>query len=66
MLPLIAVGLTGTTVAKFFPTLIAANSIAVAKPVADTLSPWSGFTLLCLYTAATLAIGGWLLVRRDA
>jgi ABC-2 type transport system permease protein len=30
------------------------------------LSPWVGFTVLCLYTAALLAVGGRLLVRRDA
>ena len=66
VLPLIAAGLTGTTVAKYFPTLIAANSIAVAKPVSDTLAPWTGFGMLCLYTATSLAAGGWLLARRDA
>ncbi|HKG49941.1 MAG TPA: ABC transporter permease subunit [Actinomycetales bacterium] len=66
VLPLIAVGLTGTTVAKFFPTLIVANSIAVAKPVSDTLAPWTGFCVLCLYTLAALGVGGWLLNRRDA
>jgi len=66
VLPLIAAGLTGTTVAKYFPTLIAANSIAVAKPVSDTLAPWTGFGVMCLYTATALAAGGWLFVRRDA
>jgi ABC-2 type transport system permease protein len=59
-------GLTGTTVAKFFPTMIAGNSLAVSKPVAECLSPWVGFGALCLYVAAALGAGGWLLVRRDA
>lgn len=66
VVPAVAAGLTGTTIAKFFPTLIAANSLAVAKPVADVLSPWTGFTVLLLYTAAALAAADWLLRRRDA
>lgn len=66
VVPAVAAGLTGTTVAKFFPTLIAANSLAVAKPVADVLSPWAGFTVLLLYTAAALAAADRLLRRRDA
>ncbi|NEA98719.1 ABC transporter permease [Streptomyces sp. SID13726] len=64
--PAALAGLTGTTVAKFFPTMIAGNSLAVSKPVADCLSPWVGFAVLCGYVAAALAAGGWLLVRRDA
>jgi hypothetical protein len=30
------------------------------------LSPWVGLGLLCLYAAVLLAVGGWLLTRRDA
>ncbi|HEX6523243.1 MAG TPA: hypothetical protein VF070_25080 [Streptosporangiaceae bacterium] len=30
------------------------------------LSPWAGLALLALYAAIALAIGRWLLVRRDA
>ena len=30
------------------------------------LSPWTGLAVLGLYAAVALAIGGWLLVRRDA
>jgi len=30
------------------------------------LSPWAGLAVLSLYAAAALAIGGWLLVHRDA
>ncbi len=66
VLPAVTVGLIGVSVAKYFPTTIAANSLAVAKPVADCLAPWTGFGVLCLYTTATLAAAGWLLVRRDA
>ncbi|MEO3756580.1 ABC transporter permease [Streptomyces sp. B6B3] len=66
VLPAATVGLAGVTVASYFPTTIAANSLAVAKPVADCLSPWTGFGMLCLYTTATLAAAGWSLTRRDA
>jgi ABC-2 type transport system permease protein len=66
VVPAALAGLTGVTVAKFFPTMIAANSLAVSKPVADCLSPWVGFTMLCLYVTAVLGAGGRLLVRRDA
>jgi ABC-2 type transport system permease protein len=66
VVPGMLAGLTGVTVAKFFPTMIAGNSLAVSKPVAGCLSPWAGFAALCLYVVAALAAGGWLLVRRDA
>lgn len=66
VVPAVLAGLTGITVAKFFPTMIAANSLAVSKPVADCLSPWVGFAVLCLYVVAAMGAGGWLLTRRDA
>lgn len=66
VLPALLAGTTGTTVAKFFPTMIAGNSLAVTVPVDGMLSPWAGLAVLCLYTAAFLAVGGRLLVRRDA
>jgi ABC-2 type transport system permease protein len=67
VVPLLVVGITrGPQVAKYFPTYIAANSMGVARPVAQMLSPWAGFALLWLYTAAVLGAGGWLLARRDA
>ncbi|AXK37742.1 ABC transporter permease [Streptomyces armeniacus] len=66
VLPAVLSGLTGITIAKFFPTMIVANSLAVARPVDDMLSPWTGLAVLCGYTAAVLAAGGWLLARRDA
>lgn len=66
VLPLLLAGFTGTTIAKFFPTIIAGNSLSVSVPDPDVLSPWVGFAFLCLYTAALLALGGRLLVRRDA
>ncbi|MCX5079457.1 ABC transporter permease [Streptomyces sp. NPDC001940] len=66
VLPAVLSGLTGVTVAKYFPTMIAGNSLAVSKPVADVLSPWAGFGVLCVYVLAALGAGGWLLTRRDA
>jgi hypothetical protein len=66
VLPALLAGVTGTAVAKFFPTMILANSLAVAKPVDGLLAPWPGFFLLCLYTAAVYVVGSRLLVRRDA
>ena len=66
VVPAVLAGLTGVTVAKFFPTMIAANSLAVSKPVAGCLSPWVGFAVLCSYVVAVLGVGGRLLVRRDA
>jgi hypothetical protein len=53
-------------VEQFMPMLIAENSMTAVKPVAHSLSPGAGFGMLCLYTAAALAAGGWALARRDA
>lgn len=67
VVPLLLAGATrGPQVAKYFPTFIAGNSLAVSRPVAEMLSPWVGLALLCAYTAAVLAAGAWLLARRDA
>ncbi len=54
------------TANKVLPMNIAENSLAAVKPVADSLSAWTGLALLCGYVAATLLVGGWLLARRDA
>lgn len=66
VVPAMLAGLTGMSVAKFLPTIIAGNSLCVTKPVADVLSPWAGFTVLFLYVVVALGAGGWLLARRDA
>jgi ABC-2 type transport system permease protein len=50
----------------YFPMLIAENSLTVIHPVPFSLSPWAGLGMLCLYAAALLGAGGWLLARRDA
>jgi ABC-2 type transport system permease protein len=59
----------------YMPIVIIGNSLTTTKPQlcpahADYcphfLSAWAGLGLLGLYTAAALAVGGWLLARRDA
>jgi ABC-2 type transport system permease protein len=69
VLPLIVIPL-GTSiqdrVEKFLPMMIAENSATAVKPVANSLSPALGFSLLCLYAAVALVAGGWALARRDA
>jgi len=54
------------SVQRFFPEIIAENSLTVIKPVAHSLSAWAGLGMLCLYAAVLLGAGGWLLARRDA
>jgi ABC-2 type transport system permease protein len=54
----------------YLPISIVANSLTAVKPMTDGqvvfLSPWTGLVMLCLYAAATLGVGAWLLARRDA
>jgi hypothetical protein len=59
----------------YVPISIVANSLGTTKPLPQTcddgpcphvLSAWTGLGVLVLYAAVALAIGGWLLVRRDA
>ena len=40
--------------------------MANVRPDPLILSPWSGFGLFCLYTAAVLALAAWQMARRDA
>jgi ABC-2 type transport system permease protein len=54
----------------YLPIAIVANSLTAVQPMSDDqvrfLSPWAGLGMLCLYAAATLGAGAWLLARRDA
>jgi hypothetical protein len=52
-------------IGKFLPANIGTTLTSV-HPLANHLSPWVGFGVLCGYAAAALALGGWLMVRRDA
>lgn len=65
VVPMVFAGRTGTTMATYFPTLIAGNSPAVAVPLHDMLAPWTGFHVLCLCTLLMLGAGALLLERRD-
>jgi hypothetical protein len=53
----------------YLPVAIVANSLTVVTPVSEDqvvfLSPWTGLGVLCLYAAAALGAGAWLLARRD-
>ena len=40
--------------------------MTAVKPVAHALSPWAGLGMLCLYAAALLGAGAFLLAKRDA
>jgi ABC-2 type transport system permease protein len=59
-----------TWIMAWLPIAIVANSLSVARPVGDGqvrfLSPWAGLGVLCLYAAAALGAGAFLLARRDA
>jgi ABC-2 type transport system permease protein len=54
----------------YLPIAIVANSLTAVKPMTEDevafLSPWAGLGMLCLYAAAALGAGAWLLARRDA
>ena len=56
VLPLLSLPL-GTSVqnavVKFLPEPMASTSLTVVKPVANTLSPWVSFGLLCGCPGAT-------------
>ena len=59
-------GLAQTPAGKFIPELIEGNSLGATQPVAGfSLSPWAGFGIICAYAAVLLAVGGWMLSRRD-
>ena len=70
-----AVGIALHSVATYMPLLILETSLSTTKPVTcgtsaascpHFLSAWAGLGVLGLYAAIALAIGGWLLARRDA
>jgi ABC-2 type transport system permease protein len=66
--PLFVLGLFGPSsvpVARFVPMFILINSVSVVAPAGGSLSAWAGTGVLCGYAAAALALGGWLLTRRD-
>jgi ABC-type transport system involved in multi-copper enzyme maturation permease subunit len=58
-------GPAGIKVLRFVPLSILINSVAVLTPVPGTLTAWAGLAVIGLYAAVALALGWWLLVRRD-
>ena len=68
------VGAAARGVAAYLPVFIIGNSLTTTKPPSCVgaaqcvhfLSPGVGLAVLGLYAAVALAIGCWLLVRRDA
>ncbi len=69
------VGIIVHGAAPYMPLLIVENSLSTTKPVTcgtdgascpDFLSAGAGVGVLCLYAVIALAVGGWLLARRDA
>ena len=56
-----------TPAGQYLPELIYANSLGATKPVQGfTLSPWAAPAIIAAYAVVLLAVGGWLLSRRDA
>jgi ABC-2 type transport system permease protein len=54
-------------VAKYLPANIGVSVTGTHPPGEfPTFTPWVGIGLLALYTAITLLVGTWVLVRRDA
>lgn len=56
---------------RYMPLIIAEHMASTRLSAADfgggpLFGPWAGFGLLCLYTVVTLAVGCYLLERRDA
>jgi ABC-2 type transport system permease protein len=50
---------------RFGPITILGNSVGAVRLLPGVLSPWIGFAVMTVYTAAALGLGAVLLVRRD-
>jgi ABC-2 type transport system permease protein len=55
----------GDTIGKYLPANIGMNLTSV-QPHPHQLPPWVAFGVLCAWAASALAVGGGLMVRRDA
>ena len=67
VLPIIVSALPGSLqyqIERLLPLEI--GSAMINNPPPDAFGPWTGFGILCGYTALILAVGAVLLVRRDA
>jgi hypothetical protein len=72
VLPLIVQALPASisdAVARYLPAnigLVMFSTVKVPDEVHVPFSPWAGFAILVGYTVVILAIGCWVLIRRDA
>jgi ABC-type transport system involved in multi-copper enzyme maturation permease subunit len=55
----------GRDVAEYLPA-DAGQAILNVHPTPGALAPWTGFAVLCVWTATALGIAAWLITRRDA
>jgi ABC-2 type transport system permease protein len=55
-----------TTIAPYLPMNAGEQIFIAAHHEANTLGPWTGFGVFCLYAATALAIGFATITRRDA
>lgn len=69
------IGAVNHQAGAYMPINIVGNSLATTQPVScpasathceQFLGPWAGLGVLCLYAAAVLAVGWWMLAHRDA
>jgi ABC-2 type transport system permease protein len=69
------IGNINRSISVYEPIIIVGNSLSTTKPencgngangCPDFLSAWAGLGVLCGYAAVALAVGGWMLARRDA
>jgi ABC-type transport system involved in multi-copper enzyme maturation permease subunit len=56
----------GAHVHEYFPTVAGTLITSDHQQADQLLSPWQGFGVFCLWTAILLALGAYLLRRRDA
>jgi ABC-2 type transport system permease protein len=59
-------GTVGKHISAYMPANAGILITNVHQQAGDLLSPWQGFAVLCLWTAALLTAAGILLARRDA
>jgi ABC-2 type transport system permease protein len=66
--PLISLipGTIANHVHGYLPTVAGQLVTQTSQQSGDVLSGWQGFGVFCAWTVVLLAVGGWLLVRRDA
>lgn len=60
------IGAISSSLMGWVPVSIVGNSLATVHRMSGMLPPWIGLGVLSAYAAVALAIGGWLLERRDA